>query len=637
MRGNRTGWQVSDGHLGARVLLALFVLCALVWVFVGTAQAADYKYGLYRDEIVVEADGSYVETYEIHESPLTRTAVESMGQVDLSYSENLEDLEILEAYVLKKGGRRIDVPADAIYLQDDAATDGTATFTDLKHRIIIFPELEPQDWIVYKVRRHQRVALFPAHFLENWAFAKDVEVEDAQVEISMPADRPLSADLAGFVASEQQQENGRIRYRWTYRNADTPDLNTTYAVSSTDYGARLYVSTMKDYRELAEAYEMRAAEKSVPTDEIRQLAEELTRGITDRREQARRLYDWVNLNIRYVATYVGAGGFVPHAAADILRNRYGDCKDHVVILEALLAAKGIESSAAIINSGGSFLLPKVPSRSPFNHAITYLPEFDLFVDSTDRLRPFGMLPGRVSDKPVMVTKRADPIMRTPPLTAEANWIDVTTEAVLDDDGSVNGKSRARMQGPYGDWLRETLADASQSQKNEWSTGWLHGIGLEGSSTLESDDPYALEEVFALTARFSTGSLLDLGQPGAFPVPESHLKSYSLKMLADDTLAATTDLNIVCNAWSAVERVSIALPDNIEILSLPPNVSETKGFLEYRSEYQMSEGKISILRRFTDRSPRGQCTPEETRDQRTIARAIKRDIQKLILYRPSPSL
>jgi transglutaminase-like putative cysteine protease len=621
----------------SKLVRSIASLCAAFGVSLGVAEAADYKTVRFHDEFVVEADGSFVETYEVQDIPLSRSAVEDMGQVDISYSANLADLEVLEAYVLKTDGQRIDVPADAMRLQDDAASDGAPTFTDEKHRIIIFPQLEPEDRIVYKVRIRQRFAYFPRHFLDSWNFAKDVEVDDARVDISMPATRPLHVDLQGFVADKERRDGDRIRYGWTYRNRETPDLNTRYAVSSIDYSARLHVSTMADYKEFAAAYEARAADKAVPNEEIRRLAEELTRDITDRREQARRLYDWVNLNIRYVATYVAAGGYVPHPAAEILRNRYGDCKDHVAILEALLAAKGIESSAAIINLGSSYLLPKVPSRTPFNHAITYLPEFDLFVDSTDRLQPFGVLSSSLSDKPVVITKLDDPIRLTPAMTADGNRLEVTSEATLKPDGSVEGKSRATVRGQYSKWLRSTLADASESQMRDLSAEWLHAVGLEGSSTLESDDPYSLDPNFVLAGKFSTQSLIDLTQPGAFYVPESHLKSYTLQNMADDTLAASLDLNITCGAWSAVERITIALPQNIEILSLPRNVYEAKGSLEYQADYSMMDHQISVVRRLTDRSPHGQCTPGETRDQMVVARAIKRDLQKLILFRPSPNL
>jgi hypothetical protein len=637
MRVNSTDRHPNGKRARLAMRHALAIAGAFLCAAFGSAEAADYKYGRYRDEIVLQSDGSYIETYEIHQSPLTRTAVENMGHVDLSYSANLAELEVLEAYVLKKDGRRIDVPADAMRLQDDAASDGAPIFTDQKHRIIIFPQLEPEDWQVFKVQVRQRVPYFPDHFLETWTFGKDVEVEDAQVEILMPAGQPLFIDRQGFAGGKAEREGDRVRYRWSYRSGVTPNLNTNYAVADIDYGPRLHLSTMQDYRELAAAYESRAADKAVPDAAIKELADELTRGVTDRRAQARRLYDWVNLNIRYVATYVGAGGFVPHAAADVLRNRYGDCKDHVIILEALLAAKGIESSAAIVNSGTAFLLPAVPSRTPFNHAITYLPEFDLFVDSTDRLQPFGVLPGRVSDKPVMVTKLENPIMRTPALTAEGNGVEVTSEATLNPDGSVEGKSHAAYRGPYAQWIRETLADASQSQMREWSAAWLHDAGLEGSTTLESDWPYSLDSIFAVAGTFSTGSLIDLTQAGAFYVPESHLKSYSLKKLADDTLESSLDLNVACNAWSAIEKVTIALPTNIEIMNLPANVHEAIGAVEYRAEYSIVDGRIVVERRYLDRSPRGQCTPSETRDQMEIARVVMRDLQRLILYRPAPNL
>jgi transglutaminase-like putative cysteine protease len=617
----------------ASLLLAASVLCIPL-----TAQAADYTYDTFHDAYVLEADGSYVETMEVRETPLTRTAVEDMGQVDLSYSQNLAELEVLEAYVMKSDGRRIDVPKDAMKLQDDAASDGAPMFTDEKHRIIIFPQLEPEDSIVYKVRIRQHVAYFPGHFLESWNFPSNVDVKDARVDVSVPKAHPLVVDAQGFVAEAVEQgDAGRIHYRWTYRKSDAPDYKTRFAVSSFDFGARLHVSTMKDYRTLAAAYEARAADTAIPTDEIKQLADKLTKGVTDRREMARRLYDWVNLNIRYVATYVGAGGYVPHAATEVLRNRYGDCKDHVTMLEALLAAKGIESSPAIVNLGGSYLLPKVPSRTPFNHAITYLPEFDLFVDSTDHLAPFGVLGDRVADKPVIVTKRHDPLMRTPPLDAADNSVEVTSEATLNPDGSVEGKSRAILRGAHSGWIRSTLADASDSQMDEWSGGWLHDVGLEGTSSLGADDPYTLDDAFAVAGQFSTKSLLDLTQPGAFYIPESYLMSYTLKKLADDTLEASTDVNVICGAFSAVEKTTIMLPKNIEILSLPKDVDESKGRIEYQSNYSMMDGKIAVTRRFTDRSLHGQCTPAETRDQMEIARAMQRDLQKLILFRPSPNL
>jgi hypothetical protein len=115
----------------------------------------------------------------------------------------------------------------------------------------------------------------------------------------------------------------------------------------------------------------------------------------------RRVYRWTYKNSRYVATYIGAGGWVPHEAQWTLTHRYGDCKDHVTLLAALLAVKGIESDPVLINADlASFTLPKVPVRA-FNHAITYLPRWQLYLDSTDNLATFGVLPEADSGRPVL--------------------------------------------------------------------------------------------------------------------------------------------------------------------------------------------------------------------------------------------
>ncbi|MBR7508631.1 transglutaminase domain-containing protein, partial [Mycobacterium tuberculosis] len=76
-----------------------------------------------------------------------------------------------------------------------------------------------------------------------------------------------------------------------------------------------------------QAYRARADDKLAVTPEIQALADELTKDVPGRREQTQRIYNWVRGNIRYVALYLAQGGYVPHPAGDILRNRYGDCKD----------------------------------------------------------------------------------------------------------------------------------------------------------------------------------------------------------------------------------------------------------------------------------------------------------------------
>ena len=95
-------------------------------------------------------------------------------------------------------------------------------------------------------------------------------------------------------------------------------------------------------------------------DSVRKKADELTRGATKPEEKARRLYDYVARNIRYVSLSFGVGRYQPHAASEVMTNGYGDCKDKHTLLATLLRAEGIPSYPVLIHSGRK-LDPDVPS------------------------------------------------------------------------------------------------------------------------------------------------------------------------------------------------------------------------------------------------------------------------------------
>src|SRR5690606_15213032 len=132
---------------------------------------------------------------------------------------------------------------------------------------------------------------------------------------------------------------GMREWRWTYGESKGIPAEPQ-SVSPDDYSPYVAALPLKDYEAPAAAYAVGVAQAAKVTPEIQKLADEVTQGLSDRRAQAEALYRWVSGNIRYVALAMDMGGYVPHAAADVLNAHYGDCKDKAVLLQALLAAKG---------------------------------------------------------------------------------------------------------------------------------------------------------------------------------------------------------------------------------------------------------------------------------------------------------
>ena len=77
---------------------------------------------------------------------------------------------------------------------------------------------------------------------------------------------------------------------------------------------------------------------------------ELTTGKSDQLDKMKALAAYAQQQVRYVAIEVGIGGFQPHFANDVLKHEYGDCKDKVTLLSAMLREIGIESYYVLINT-----------------------------------------------------------------------------------------------------------------------------------------------------------------------------------------------------------------------------------------------------------------------------------------------
>ena len=59
------------------------------------------------------------------------------------------------------------------------------------------------------------------------------------------------------------------------------------------------------------------------------------------------LYNYVT-GLRYVAVPLGVNSHRPHAAASVLKNRYGDCKDKANLFNTLLRAQGIAADLVLV-------------------------------------------------------------------------------------------------------------------------------------------------------------------------------------------------------------------------------------------------------------------------------------------------
>lgn len=578
------------------------------------------------DTIVVAIDGSYVENREQAYRVLDKNGIKILQERKLFYTQGFETLEIASAYTLKPDGRRIDVPPGGV-LSGFGQTSQRG-FGDNHIVSVFFPNLEIGDQTVLVLRHKQLTPFFPGYFDARFLFSRSLPSHDRVYSVSVPESLALKIDAAGVTGGEAVRENGMVRRVWRFENA-SPEILENDAVSEEDFAPHLNLTTFADYADVAQAYRARAKDKTKITPEIAALADKLTKGVADKREQAKILYEWVSSNIAYVAIELGTGGFTPHAARDILANRFGDCKDHVTLLEALLSAKGIESTPALIRIGEStYRLPDAASPHAFDHVITYLPSFDLFLDATSELAPFGVLPYSDSGKPVVLVADGRQ-MRTPVPTSAQSKVAVQSTVDVEADGSISGHTKLTASGALGMQVRAMVLGIDAGKENEFLRN-IMGPGAEG--TIERGQPTSMRDPYEVSFDFRLPGALSFPGPGALPFSLAP-RPFSFTEMVAGQLPTARGSDYVCHSMEVEETVKVVFPPGIRLLAIPDGQVVKGDGIRLQTDYERSDQRT--LRRAVNLRidhPNASCAPAYYDGVRATLKKMTGILRQQVVYR-----
>lgn len=593
----------------------------------------DFSFLKYRGDYQVHEDASSESTESVEILLKTKTAVDKFSQIRLSYSEKMESLEVLAAYTLTPEGKRLDVPADRIYNQESYASVSAPLYADRKEKIIIFPALAPGARLNYQIRREQKTPYFPGYFSLWQTFSLFDQYEEAEITLSAPISLPLYVHTTGVRGDNSPNvKDGRVQWRWQYRN-NNPLKTQNWATDDWTFSPNIMVSSWRFWSQMAEAYQQKSALAAKVTPPVKKLADSITEGIKDRRGQAAALYQWVSQNIRYVAVYLGNGSYEPDIAADILARRYGDCKDHVVLLEALLQAKGIESSPVLIGAGLGPVMPKIPLLSRFNHAINYLPEFDLYLDSTSAWARFGQLPEQDMGIPVLHTRKGL-LASTPGNDFSSNRSVMNVELLFDAQGNLSGKTLRQLNESEEIRNRAYFVQFNQQNIAGEEQSILAEAQLQGSGKIElHSDPADLNQPFDYLFSYRSPDYIDFSNPGGMilPLPPA---GESIRNIYLNASAPDNATPFICVEQSYEETYHLQFPPEVPIITFPANQNFSNAAGEYKVNWQREGQVVTVSHRLQMNAIRGKdklCQAEDYRQYRQLFQQVRRGFRGQVLY------
>jgi hypothetical protein len=564
----------------------------------------------YQSRITVRTDGTATEISTQRLKIQKRSAIQAVSQQQLSFVEGMETLDTVEAFTEKANGRRVSVDTANIMTRD-AASEAPATYLrDLKLRTIIFPNVEVGDTLVMTHKRRMTKALFPGQFVQAGLFPRSRAFTSIAVTVEAPVTLDLQVKTQGRSITHRTEQSGSIRRHTVMIAPDSYEPEEAGAVSPLDRDPAIFISTFKSYEEMGLAYGRAASPKAAVTPEIAALANEITKGIADKREQAIAIDGWVKKNIRYVAIILSLGRVLPHDAATVFRNKFGDCKDMVTLMSALLAAKDIASEPVLINLGNAYTLPEPPTLAAINHVILYLPEFDLYDDPTASRAAFGVLQLEAYDKPVVrISAGTAKLAHTPAMRPDDHTIYTRTRINIGADGKITGETEQTGSGAFGMVVRfvgavvETFGDEAAAQRQLQSLNTPGAGHFDLGNAGETKDPVTIKGSFTLNEHFKPPpsglrAVIPYGMP---------LTARPANFLLGSRLNGRKSA-FVCYAGRQTEDINATF-DLVLPMPIPlKDLTIENPVFSYRSTFKVEGRTFKMHREFISRVTRQSCPP-----------------------------
>jgi transglutaminase-like putative cysteine protease len=584
---------------------------------------------------VLNDDGSFTETREIAVKALKETAVKSVKHSSVTFSTSIQKAEVLRAYTQKADGRTLDAPKANLQVEANSGQGQNApAFSDLTTLSVVFPDVEIGDTVVFSYKITASEPIFPNHFSAQNYFPKTVAYDDVRIRIDAPAQLWTQHQARSLTEVTDTVANGRHVLEWTYANPNPiKNLRKNYSAYDIEQEPGFAFSTFRDHAQIAAAYGARAIPKAAPTERVQKLAAEIVGNRTNPREITKALYEWVATNITYAGNCIGIGAVVPRDLDVVLDNRMGDCKDHATLLQALLAAKGIDSTQALVNSGSAYRLPKIPLVSMVNHVINYIPAFDLYLDSTSNSTPFGILPFEDADKPVLWVQGVRDGSKTPADQIGLNEQTMKTTLNVRDDGSASGEVTVTLKGRYAADVRSRMKPLQKEIEAELVKNMFKEMGYVATGTFDKDDPAGLGDTYRYGAKFDVAKLVQYPGVGAFAINplifnEAPIWHYVAGALQNDNEAHEE----ACSNGRSIEEYKLVLPKKMQVLGAPENMKVVNDFLTYEAT-SVRKGNVLTVRRVLDDRTRGNLCSQQIADEyRKFANQVLPNLKAQVVFR-----
>jgi cellulose synthase operon protein C len=393
--------------------------------------------------------------------------------------------------------QRVDVRLARVHRKDGTTLESVRTYEqqlgepwyriyyDTRALVVVFPDLEPGDVVElrYRVDDIAHRNLFADYFGDLHPLQGGSPIVRSEYVLITPVSRRFYAHVPKLdgLTARSEVRNGRRIERYLAENM--PAIVAEGGMPGlTETAPYLHVSTYKGWEDVGRWYWGLIKDQLYADESLKRTVRELVKGAKDNREKVQRIHRWVVSNTRYVGLEFGIHGYMPYRVPLIVQRGFGDCKDKASLMYTMLREAGVDARIVLVRTRrNGAILEQPASLAVFDHAITYVPEFDLYIDGTAEHSGTTELPVQDQGVTVLVVgPDGAELKRTPVLAAEKNTRRRTLRVALAADGSAEVNAEESIAGADAAGYRNYYqAPGTRAERFERSlAGTYPGLTLE---------------------------------------------------------------------------------------------------------------------------------------------------------------
>jgi hypothetical protein len=511
------------------------------------------------------------------------------------------------------------------------------------------PGRDPGGVIAYEYERRERPYLAET----NWEFQDGLPRMQQSFTLALPPGYTYTTTWARHanVAGIDLENHS---YRWEMNNEPAIDLDQVpMAPSEGSQAGRMTVhyagpglTEPQDgtWQGIGEWYEGLASGRVVSTPDIAAKAAELTAGKTDFYDKAEAIGEFVQQKIRYVEIKMGVGGYQPHAAEDIFRGRYGDCKDKATLLSAMLSSVGIHGALLMVDTERGVINPDAPSiwgdhmieaielpkgyESAKLHSVVTgkTGKRYLIFDPTWDLTPFGQLEDNLQGSyGVLMVGKDSQVIELPVMDPTLNTIRRSGKFELSADGTLKGSVTDLRFGDLAERRRHVFSSEDEKKQTEYMNRVIAqdftGASMTGLKVVNVD---ALNKDLTTTFDLQASHFASFTGPLLMIRPRV-LGSYGLEV---DRKPRAVEIDLE-QTMQGSDEYDIELPQGYVVDELPDPVKIDVGFASYVSSTELRGRVLHYSRTYTVRQVTVPATKYEAVQQLAAAIAADESSQAIL--------